>query len=207
MIISNFLKNKAAPIVRNRFWSSSKLIANRDLSGRIQYSMNASSTLKKCTLFLIFVILLNSTAHADIVWPSVYIAAGMASIPVILAGLVVEILFVKYFTKIKWLKATAVAFLMNLVSSLIGVFTNEFSGLLLELILYYVFGYDSPTFNWDHWMLHYTTIIFINTLIEGGIVRLTLKLKLTNTFLWLFLANTISVMLCAIYIHFVPIRL
>ena len=168
--------------------------------------MKTSSTLRKCTLLLLFAFLLNSTAHADIVWPSLYIAEGMASLPVILAGLVVEIFFVKYCTKIKWLKAIAVAFLMNLVTSVIGLYTNTFSGLFLELILYYV-GYHSPTFNWDHWILHYTTIIFINTLIEGVVVRLTLKLKLKNTFWWLFLANTISVMLCAIYIHFVPIRL
>ena len=121
-------------------------------------------------------------------------------------GLVVEIFFVKYCTKIKWLKAIAVAFLMNLVTSMVGLYTNTFSGLFLELILNYV-DYHSPTFNWDHWILHYTTIIFINTLIEGVVVRLTLKLKLKNTFWWLFLANTISVMLCAIYIHFVHIRL
>ena len=168
--------------------------------------MKTSSTLRKCTILLLFAFLLNSTAHADLVWPSVYIAAGMSSIPVILAELVVKILFVKYCTKIKWLEAVAVAFLMNLVTSVIGLYTNTFSGLFLELILNYV-DYHSPTFNWDHWILHYTTIIFINTLIEGDVVKLTLKLKLKNTFWWLFLANTISVMLCAIYIHFVPIRL
>lgn len=168
--------------------------------------MKTSSTLRKCTLLPLFAFLLNSTAHADIVWPSLYIAEGMASLPVILAGLIIEIFFVKYFTKIKWLKAIAVAFLMNLVTSMVGLYTNTFSGLFLELILNYV-DYHSPTFNWDHWILHYTTIIFINTLIEGVVVRLTLKLKLKNTFWWLFLANTISVMLCAIYIHFVPIRL
>ena len=121
--------------------------------------------------------------------------------------LVVKILFVKYCTKIKWPKAIAVAFLMNLVTSVIGPYTSTFSGLILEFILHYGFVYDSPTFNWDHWILHYTTIIFINILIEGGVVRLTLKLKLKNIFWWLFLANTIRVMLCAIYIHFLPICL
>ena len=174
--------------------------------------MKTSSTLRKCTLLLLFAFLLNSTAHADIVWPSLYIAEGMASLPVILAGLVVEIFFVKYCTKIKWLKAIAVAFLMNLVTSVIGLYTNALSGFILDLILYYGIGYHSrfwpfPEFGLDHWILHYTAIIFTNTLIEGGVVRLTLKLKLKNTFWWLFLANTISVMLCAIYIHFVPIRL
>ena len=174
--------------------------------------MKTSSTLRKCTLLLLFAFLLNSTAHADIVRPSLYIAEGMASLPVILAGLVVEIFFVKYCTKIKWLKAIAVAFLMNLVTSVIGLYTNALSGFILDLILYYGIGYHSrfwpfPEFGLDHWILHYTTIIFINTLIEGGVVRLTLKLKLKNTFWWLFLANTISVMLCEIYIHFVHIRL
>ena len=105
--------------------------------------MKTSSTLKKCTLLLLFAFLLNSTAHADLVWPSVYIAVGMKSIPVILAGLVVEILFVKYCTKIKWLEAIAVAFLMNLVTSAIGLYTNTLSGGILDLILYYGIGYHS----------------------------------------------------------------
>ena len=148
-----------------------------------------------------------SAAHTNIMWPSLHIANGLSSLPVTLAGLVVGILFVKYFTKAEWLKTIKVAFFMSLAVRVVGVFLGTFFVLSPELTFYYNFGYAPQTFNWDHWILHYTTIIFINTLIEGGVVRLTLKLKLKNTFWWLFLANTISVMLCAIYIHFVHIRL
>ena len=57
------------------------------------------------------------------------------------------------------------------------------------------------------YFLAYIITAFINTLIDYDAIKLMLELKLKNTFRWLFLANTISVMLCAIYIHFVPIRL
>lgn len=137
-----------------------------------------------------------------------YVAIGMASLPVILAGLVIEIFFVKYFTKVEWTKATSVAFLMNLVSCVIGLFTNTFSGLFWDKVLHYIFFDRRITSNWkiyeNHWELHYITIVLINTLIEGGVVRLTLKLKLKNTFWWLFFANAISVIICAIYVHFMP---
>ena len=96
---------------------------------------------------------------------------------------------------------------MSLAVRVVGVYLGIFFVLSLELIFYYNFGYAPQTFSWSHWTLAYIITAFINTLIDYGAVKLMLELKLKNTFRWLFLANTISVMLCAIYIHFVPIRL
>ena len=48
---------------------------------------------------LISFLLMPVYASANMVWPSLYIAEGMRSWYVILIGLVIEILFVKYFLK------------------------------------------------------------------------------------------------------------
>ena len=144
-----------------------------------------------------------SAAYTNIIWPSLHIANGLSKLPVTLAGLVVRILFVKYFTKAKWLKTIIVAFFMSLAVRVVGVYLGTFFVLSLELIFYYNFGYAPQTFSWSHWALAYIITAFINTLIEGGVVRLTLKLKLENTFRWVFLANTINMIICAIYAHLI----
>jgi hypothetical protein len=144
-----------------------------------------------------------SAIGTNIMWPSLRITNGLSSLPVTLAGLVVGILFVKYFTKAEWLKTIKVAFFMSLAVRVVGVYLGIFFVLSLELIFYYNFGYAPQTFSWSHWALAYIITAFINTLIEGGVVRLTLKLKLENTFRWVFLANTINMIICAIYVHFI----
>ena len=96
---------------------------------------------------------------------------------------------------------------MSLAVRVVGVYLGTFFVLSPELIFYYNFGYAPQTFSWSHWALAYIITAFINTLIDYYAIKLMLEKKKKNTFRWLFLANTISVMLCAIYIHFVPIRL
>lgn len=144
-----------------------------------------------------------SVIGTNITWPSLHIANGLSSLPVTLAGLVVRILFVKYFTKAEWLKTIMVAFFMSLAVRVVGVYLGTFFVLSLELIFYYNFGYAPQTFSWSHWTLAYIITAFINTLIDYGAVKLMLELKLKNTFRWLFLANTVNMIICAIYVHFI----
>lgn len=51
-------------------------------------------------LAIVLITFITLPANADIVWPSLYITKGMLSIKVILLGLLIELFFVKYFTKI-----------------------------------------------------------------------------------------------------------
>ena len=145
-------------------------------------------------------------ANADIVWPSLYIAKGMLSIKVILAGFIIETLFVKYFAKTDWKKASIASAIMNVVTTLTGIILIPISGLGAELVFELVFkAYDKfgiGTFHWSHWLASFFLIVLINTVIEGFIIKFILKLKFKQTFWWLFIANTISVLICIIYYWF-----
>ena len=152
--------------------------------------------MKKFLFALLFIILFSTPAFADVVWPSLYIAVGMLSVYVIIAGLLIEWLFVKYFTDTNWLKAGLVAFGMNLITCLLGIILIPISGLLVEFIMYPV---SPATFHWSHWLMSYLVIILMNTLIEGLVIKLALKQKFKSVFWWLFGANTISVLICILY--------
>lgn len=134
----------------------------------------------------------STPVFADVVWPSMYIAGGLASVKVIILGLIVELLFVKFFTKTPWLKAGIVTFIMNLVSAFLGYIPILFLGIFSEILPF-------KTFHWTHWLLAYLIAIAINTIIEGFIIKLILKTKFKNIVWWLFIANTTSVLLCVLF--------
>lgn len=142
-------------------------------------------------------------ANADLIWPSLYIAKGMLSIKVILLGLIFELLFVKHFTKVSWKKALIVTFLMNLITTILGMIFIPLSGLGSEFVFDFVFhAYDKfgiGTFHWSHWLAAYLLVIVINTVIEGLFIKVTLKIKLLKTFWWLMIANAISVFICFLF--------
>ena len=159
--------------------------------------------IKKLILSLLICTFLILPASADVVWPSLYIVKGMLSLKVILLGLIVELLFVKYFTKTDWKKASITTLLMNLITTALGIVLIPLSGLGSEFVFDFVFhAYDKfgiGTFHWSHWLISYLLIILINTFIEGFYIKLTLKLRLKQVFLWLFFANAISVLMCFLF--------
>jgi len=161
------------------------------------------NTKRITTFFILITILSILPAQADIVWPSLYITKGMLSLRVIALGLIIELLFVKYFTKINWKKSFIITTLMNLITTLAGIILIPLSGLGSEFIFDFVFhAYDKfgiGTFHWSHWLASYLLVILINTFIEGLFIKLTLKLKFKQIFWWLLIANAISVILCFLF--------
>lgn len=159
--------------------------------------------IKKIILAIPLIIFITLPANADLIWPSLYIAKGMLSIKVILLGLIFELFFVKYFTKVSWKKASTVTFLMNLITTFLGMIFIPLSGLGSEFVFDFVFhAYDKfgiGTFHWTHWLTAYLLVIFINTVIEGLFIKLILKINLLKTFWWLTIANAISVFICFLF--------
>ena len=159
--------------------------------------------IKNFVLSIALIIFISLPVNADLVWPSLYIAKGMLSIKIIILGLFIELFFVKYFTKAGWKKASIVTFLMNLITTILGMIFIPISGLGSEFIFDFVFhAYDKfgiGTFHWSHWLASYLLVILINTLIEGLFLKLTLKIKLTKTFWWLLIANSISIFACFLF--------
>ena len=152
--------------------------------------------MKKLFYILSALFLFSAPAFADVVWPSLYIVGGMMSAKVIIAGLLIEFWFVKFFTKTTWLKAGLVAFVMNLITCLLGIVIIPISGLLIEFIMY---PFSPATFHWSHWLVSYLVIVLVNTLIEGLVVKFGLKQTYKSVLWWLFIANTLSVLMCILF--------
>ena len=159
--------------------------------------------MKKFLIAVLFILLFGNPVFADVVWPSLYIVGGMLSLYVIIAGLLIEWLFVKFFTDTTWKKSALVTFLMNLITCLLGIILIPISGLGVEILFDFVFRvyekFGIGTFHWSHWLASYFAIILINTLIEGLVIKLMLKQKFKSVFWWLFGANTLSVLICVLY--------
>lgn len=160
-------------------------------------------SIKKLILAISLIIFVTLPANADLIWPSLYIAKGMLSIKIILLGLIIELFFVKHFTKVNWQKALTVTFLMNLITTILGMIFIPLSGLGSEFIFDFVFhAYDKfgiGTFHWSHWLIAYLLVMFMNTFIECLFIKLTLKRTILKTFWWLLIANSISVFLCFLF--------
>jgi len=147
-------------------------------------------------VFLLSLILMPVCVSANIVWPSLYILEGMLSWYVILLGFVVEIIFVKYFLKETYLKSVLIAFIMNLISTVLGLILIPLSGLVGEILL---IPFGTGTFHFTHWLLSYILAILINVVIEGLTVKFIFKNKFKKLFWWLFMANAVSIIICILF--------
>ncbi len=145
---------------------------------------------------LISFLLMPVCADANMVWPSLYIAEGMRSWYVISVGLVFEIIFVKGFLKQTYLKSVLIAFVMNLVSTVLGVVAIPLSGFIGEILM---IPFDTGTFHPSHWLMSYVFAVLSNVLIEGLTVKFIFKHKFRIMFLWLCVANAISVIICILF--------
>lgn len=198
------INNPVINVVRQRFlWYSFivkgllKRFQNSNLIDTILTNKVGSQPLgiilKKLLSLLLLWTIFTTPAFADVVWPSLYIATGMASIKVVIVGLITELFFVKFFTNISLLKASIITVIMNTVTCILGMLLIPISGLFVELLPPF------KTFHWTHWLLDYLLAILINTVIEGFIIKLILKLKFKNVFIWLFVANAISILMCILF--------
>ena len=147
-------------------------------------------------VFLLSLVLMPVCVSANIVWPSLYILEGMLSWYVILLGFVVEIIFVKYFLKETYLKSVLIAFIMNLISTVLGLILIPLSGLVGEILL---IPFGTGTFHFTHWLLSYILAILINVVIEGLTVKFIFKNKFKKLFWWLFMANAVSIIICILF--------
>jgi len=157
--------------------------------------------LKSLILFLcIFSIF---PANADVIWPSMYVSVGISSLWSIIGGLIIEIVIVKYFFKVSWIKTIVICIPMNLATVIVGGAIIFIGGLGVEILLYpmdAILGIG--TFHWSHFVAAYVLAIFVNTLIESTIMRLFIKnIKYKRIFWCLFWANAVSIMIAAVYVR------
>lgn len=153
---------------------------------------------KQKLLLLAILTLIPFVAKANIVWPSIYIVSQYYTWYVIAIGLVIEIATVKLFLKPRWIKAFIIATVSNIISALFGIPLIPISGFIGEFIL---LPFTSATFHLSHWIFDYLLVVICNTLVEDLTIKLIFKYPFKKNFWWLFVANAISVIICA----FVPL--
>ena len=145
---------------------------------------------------LVSFLLMPVCVSANMVWPSLYISEGMRSWNVILIGLVIEIIFVKYFLKQLYLKSVLIAFVMNLTSTILGIIVIPLSGFIGEVLM---IPFGTGTFHPTHWLVSYVFAILSNVLIEGLTIKIVFKKGFKKMFWWLCVANAISVIICILF--------
>ncbi len=151
-------------------------------------------------------VLLPQTAFANVVWPSIYIAEGLRSWYIIIAGIIVEAIFIKLFIDKTIKQAGIISITINAISTIVGVlliplvgfFGAVFIGMLLDAI---ASGLGN-TFDTAMWISEYILTVLTNVLVEGLAAKLIFKLSFRKSFWWLLLGNAISVVICILAFGF-----
>jgi hypothetical protein len=133
---------------------------------------------------------------ADMIWPALFLEGRLLSVPIIIAGLVIEFFFVWRITDLGAGRAIFADLVMNATSTLLGIFLIPISGIVWEifpgLVLYRWFNVG--TFNPGTWVATFCFAVLINAALETLIVAKVFRQKMGKRgFGWLCLANGLSV--------------
>lgn len=133
---------------------------------------------------------------ANIVWPALYLTSRMFALYPIVGGLFVELIFVRYVTKLRVSRCVTACITMNLVSAALGVILIPVSGIAWELLASITINplFDLGTFNPVTWSVTALLAAGVNTAVEGKVLQTNLNITLGRRGYWLlFAANLVSV--------------
>ena len=154
---------------------------------------------KQKLLLLVILTLVPFGANANIVWPSI-----LNYLPILYLVCYCDrfsyrnCTTAKFFLNTGWINAFTIATVANIMSALLGIPLIPISGFIGEFIL---LPFTSATFHLSHWIFDYLLVVICNTLVEDLTIKLIFKYPFKKNFWWLFVANAISVIICA----FVPL--
>ncbi len=146
-------------------------------------------------------------AHANVIWPALFVAPRVFSVPAVIAGLTVELLVFRALFSQSWIKAIGAVAAANAVSAIAGLFLIPILGFVWELFATILIN---PIFNWGtfnpiSWFASYLIAMLSTAAIEAAFFRLALRLQMTRRqFGWWFLANGASVAVAFASLAFEP---
>lgn len=152
---------------------------------------------------------LPSAAHADVVWPALFIERKLLSIPVIVSGLLVEALVLRFWFAMNWKRAFRASVAVNAISTVLGVLLIPVAGIAWEvfpgLILYRAF--DMGTFNPLTWSATFLLALAITTSLEVACLRRLFAVPAgRRTWLLWTLANLVTVGLAFVSLVVQPLN-
>ncbi|MDN3639084.1 hypothetical protein QWY82_09715 [Simiduia curdlanivorans] len=150
-------------------------------------------------------------AHANAVWPALYLETRLFSWWAISVGLVVEYLFVRKLFQVTPKKAIFVTITANAASALLGILLIPLAGIAWEvfpgLLFYHVLNIG--TFNPITWCATFIIACAVNVALEGLVYKKTFRLNFlfkSKMFLWFLLANAVSVGVAAVSLYIIPVQ-
>ena len=157
-----------------------------------------SGTQPKAALMGLALWAIPSIAHANVIWPALYVQTRLLSIPIIFAGLLIETGILRIYLGMNWVSAAKASFMANAASAILGLFLIPIGGIVWEFVpgmfLHRAFGMG--TFNPATWIGTFAIAVLINTAIELFVLRKWFGLANTRrSFLYLLGANAVSVAL------------
>lgn len=153
--------------------------------------------------------LMAEPAHADVVWPALFLETRLFSVWPIIIGLIIEYLFLRQFFMLSIKRAVIADVLINAASSILGIVLIPIAGIVWEffpgIILYKAFNIG--TFNPGTWSATCLMATAINAAIESMALSKFFKCKIGKRGFWiLFLANAISVGIAMVSLYLYPIE-
>ncbi len=161
-------------------------------------------------LLLSLLILLSAVpAHADVVWPALFLETRLFSIWPIVVGLIIEYLFLRQYFKLPIKRAVVADIVINAFSSALGIVLIPIAGVAWEffpgIILYKALNIG--TFNPGTWTVTYLMAAAINAGVESLALSKIFKSHVGKKgFRVLFLANAISVGIAMLSLYFYPME-
>ncbi|MBO9546056.1 hypothetical protein [Caulobacter sp.] len=139
-----------------------------------------------------------SIAHADMVWPALFLEPRLLSVPVVVLGLLIESAMLRFGFGLSWRRSALLAIVVNAVSAALGFFVIPLAGIAWEFfpgqVLYAIF--DLGTFNPFTWTANFLLAVAITTGIEAACLRIGFKLPWSRMRWGLWLgANAVTVAL------------
>ncbi|XHR28912.1 MAG: hypothetical protein ACFUZC_23735 [Chthoniobacteraceae bacterium] len=133
---------------------------------------------------------------ADVVWPALFLEQRLFSWWAIGAGLLAELLFVRYITKLSWSMCIVADIAMNAASSILGFILIPLAGIVWEFFPGLIFCeiFHIGTFNPITWTATFVIAAMVNGSLEGLVLRFGFKQAIGKKGFWLLcLANAVSI--------------
>ena len=152
--------------------------------------------MRRITIWIL--LLFPLVAHANVVWPALYLETRLFSWWAISAGLLVEYFFVRKLFSLTPQKAVLATIAANAASAILGILLIPLAGIAWEvfpgLLFYHVL--KMGTFNPITWCATFIIACAVNVVLEGLVYKKAFNLNFlfkSRIFLWFMLANSVSV--------------
>ena len=137
---------------------------------------------------------------------AIYIAEGLRCWYIILAGLVVEAIFIKFFASKTIRQAGLISLTVNAISTLVGILlipiVGFFGAIFIGMVLDAIYSGLGNTFDTAMWICEYILTVLTNVVVEGLAAKTIFKMSFRRSFWWLLLSNAISVVICILVFGF-----